>query len=233
MERLRFDFQGVLEGAKQSWPIALGVFTYGVVFGILARGAGLDLLSAMSMSAFVFAGASQFVVLDLWGPELAVGTIIITTVAVNMRHVLMSAALQPWFSRLSPLQAYGCLFFMNDESWALTLGHLSRNGNNGAFLLGSGLLVFVSWLAATFLGRVAVSALADPSEWGLDFAFTAVFIALLIGLRRGRRDILPWLVAAGAAVAASQLLPGKWYILIGGLLGSLASVLVQGGSENE
>jgi predicted branched-subunit amino acid permease len=51
--------------------------------------------------------------------------------------------------------------------------------------------------------------------------FTAVFTALLVGLWKGKTDLLPWAVAAGVAVAAAQWLPGKWYILLGGLAGSL------------
>ena len=56
----------------------------------------------------------------------------------------------------------------------------------------------------------------------LDFAFIAVFLALLVSLWRGIGDLLPWLVAGGVAVAASLLVPGKWYIILGGLAGSLA-----------
>lgn len=68
-------------------------------------------------------------------------------------------------------------------------------------------------------------ALNDPSQWGLDFVFTAMFLALLVGLWKGKADLLPWIVAALAAVAAAHWLPGKWYILLGGVAGSLAGVV--------
>lgn len=233
MPVVRFDRAGLLEGARESWPIALGVFTYGLVFGALARQAGLGAIGALSMSAFVFAGASQFVALDLWGPDLPFAGLFVTTLAVNLRHVLMGAALGPWFSRLTPMQAYGSLFFMNDESWALTLSRCGRDGGpvNGAYLLGSGLVVYAAWLSATLLGRLAAAGLGDPARYGLDFAFTAVFLALLTGLRRGRADILPWGLAALAAVLCAHVLPGKWYILVGGLLGSSAAALLRRGPE--
>lgn len=224
---VRFDRRGLLEGARESWPIALGVFTYGLVFGLLARQAGLGAAGALSMSAFVFAGASQFVALGLWGPDLPFTGIVVTTLVVNLRHVLMGAALGPWFSRLTPLQAYGSLFFMNDESWALTLSRAGRGGEiNGAYLLGSGLTVYAAWLSATLAGRLAVAGLDDPARWGLDFAFTAVFLSLLLGLRRGRSDLLPWLVAAAVSYFTSRTLPGKWHILAGALAGSLAAALI-------
>jgi len=64
-------------------------------------------------------------------------------------------------------------------------------------------------------------AIGDPTRLGLDFAFTAVFIALLAGLWRGKGDLLPWIVAAAVAIAGAHLLPGKWYILLGAVAGSL------------
>ena len=225
MSRVSFDAAGLLRGARESWPIALGVFTYGLVFGVLSRQAGLGAGGALSMSAFVFAGASQFVALDLWGPDLPYAGLILTTLAVNLRHVLMGAALGPWFSRLTPLQAYGSLFFMNDESWALTLARCGRadGGADGAYLLGSGLVVYAAWLSSTALGHLAVSGLGDPARYGLDFAFVAVFLCLLTGLRKGRQDILPWTLAAVVAVLTARYAPGKWYILAGALAGSLAA----------
>lgn len=223
---VRFDRRGLLEGARESWPVALGVFTYGLVFGLLARQAGLSAAGALSMSAFVFAGASQFVALGLWGPDLPFTGIVVTTLVVNLRHVLMGAALGPWFSRLSPLQAYGSLFFMTDESWALTLSRAARREEfNAAYLLGSGLTVYAAWVCSTLAGRLAVAGLGDPARYGLDFAFTAVFLCLLLGLRRGRADLLPWMTAAGVSFLATSFVPGKWHILAGALAGSLVAAL--------
>ena len=58
--------------------------------------------------------------------------------------------------------------------------------------------------------------LQDPARYGLDFAFTAVFLTLLVSLWKGRRTFYPW-----AAVAAHELLPGVWYIALGGVAGTL------------
>jgi predicted branched-subunit amino acid permease len=52
-----------------------------------------------------------------------------------------------------------------------------------------------------------------------------MFLALLVGLWKGKADLLPWIVAALVAVAAAHWLPGKWYILLGGVAGSLAGVV--------
>lgn len=126
---------------------------------------------------------------------------------------MVRAALRP--------EAYGSAFFLSDESWALAMREYRAGGRDAAFLLGSGLVLFVAWLSATAFGQVAGAVVRNPAAWGLDSAFTAVFGALLVGLWRGRGDQAPWLVAAGVAVAADRLLPGQWYILVGGLAGSV------------
>jgi 4-azaleucine resistance transporter AzlC len=227
-EHVTFDLAGARAGARRSIPIALSIFVYGLVFGVLARQAGLSIIECLLMSGLVFAGASQFVALGLWISPLPVVTIILTTLIVNLRHLLMGAALRPWLSRLPATRAYGTLFFLNDESWALTMGEFARGGRNAAFLLGSGLAAFAAWSGATLVGRTAGSALQDPARWGLDFAFTAVFIALLVGLWKGKSDLLPWAVATIVAVITARWLPGKWYILLGGLAGSLAGAVQDG-----
>jgi 4-azaleucine resistance transporter AzlC len=224
-ERLAFTRGGALRGARRALPLVVSVFAVGVVYGVLARQAGLNLAEAMLMSAFVFAGASQFVALSLWALPLPVIAIVLTTLIVNLRHLLMGAALRPWFRRLSAPRAYGSVYFMVDESWALTMGELASGGEDGAFLLGAGLALFGSWLAATLVGVTLGGVLRDPTSFGLDFAFTAAFIALLAGMWKGRSNLLPWATAAAVALTAAHWLPGKWYILLGGLAGSLVGAL--------
>lgn len=218
---ITFDRAGIIEGFRQTLPIAVGAFIYGVVFGVLAGQASLSLLEALLMSTFVFAGASQLTAIGIWATPLPVTTLILTTLIVNLRHIIMGAALYPWFSRLPRLPRYLSLFFLTDESWALTIGQFNRGKRNGAFLLGSGLALLLAWVSSTGLGRIAGNFLPDPNRWGFGFAFTAVFLTLLVGMWQGRSSWRPWLAAALVAIAANQFLPGQWYILLGGLAGSL------------
>jgi predicted branched-subunit amino acid permease len=82
--------------------------------------------------------------------------------------------------------------------------------------------LIAAWSLGTLAGHAASAALISPEALALDFAFTAVFSAIAAGLWRGRGDLLPWLVSAGAALAASSLIGGKWYIVIGGVAGAVA-----------
>lgn len=225
-ERATFTLAGLMRGARRALPVAIGVFTVGLVFGVLARQARLSVVEATLMSVMVYAGASQFVALSLWLiTPFPVITIILTTFVVNLRHLLMGASLRPWFSRIPRVAAYCSLFFMVDESWALTMGEYSSGRRDAAFLLGSGGLLFLAWVASTVAGQIAGASIQNPARWGLDFAFTAVFIALLAGMWRGRSQLLPWVVAAGTALAAYHWLPGEWYIVLGGLAGSLTGAI--------
>lgn len=221
-----------LLGARLFVPVALSIAAYGVVWGVLARQAGLSITEVVLMSTLVFAGASQFVALELWSPTaLPVGAIVVATAIVNLRMLLMTATLRPLTSDIDKPRALLGMHFVTDESWALTMTEMARGRGSFAFLLGAGALAWVAWLTATLGGRLLGSVIGDPARYGLDFAFTATFIALLLGMWKGKSDLLPWLVAALAAIAAAQLLPGNWYIIIGGLLGSLAGALAERGKD--
>lgn len=226
--RITFTLAGALAGARRCAPIAISGCGIGLVFGTLAGQAGLGAAEAALMSALVFSGAAQFVVLGLWAAPLPVATIVLATLVVGLRHVLMGAALAPVFSKLPRLKAYGSVFVMADENWALTMGEFAKGRRDAAFLVGGGLLDVLAWTGSTFVGGALGGVVEDPSRWGLDFAFTAVFLALIAGMWNGKSDFLPWTVAAAVAVAAQHWLPGQWYILLGGLAGSFAGVVRRG-----
>ncbi|HEX8220832.1 MAG TPA: AzlC family ABC transporter permease [Chloroflexia bacterium] len=223
-EQVTFTRRGLVQGAVKMLPIALVDVPFAIVLGVLARQAGLSTLEIMLMSMLVFAGASQLIAVGLWASPVPVLTIVLTTLIVNVRHLLMGAALRPWFSRLGPLKTYASAHFITDESWALAMREFKNGGRDAAFLLGGGLALFVLWVGGTGIGHLLGAGISaqDLITWGLDFVVTAVFVALAVSLWRGKADLLPWIVAAGVSFGAYLLLPGtRWYILLGGLAGSI------------
>jgi 4-azaleucine resistance transporter AzlC len=219
-----FSAAGVRTGFVRALPVALGVGGYGVVFGVLARDAGLAVTTAVAMSATVLAGAAQLVAVGVWDHPVPVVAVVGATLVVNLRYLLMGAALRPWLARLSPGRAYASLFFMADENWALTVEDLRSGSGRGAFLLGSGLAIWVCWVAATAVGAVAGGAVGRPEAYGLDFVLTAIFAALLVEFWDGRSRLAPWLAAAAAALVVDAAVPGRWDVLAGGLAASLTEV---------
>lgn len=211
-------------GALQTIPVALSVLAYGMVYGLLAREADMTLLEAALSSGLVYAGSAQFVALDMWTHPLPVMALIVTTLIVNLRHILMGASLAPWMQGIPPRTSCGLLFFLVDESWALTIGALNKKTADMGFLLGCGIVLWFTWMGATLSGYLLGAAIPSPEKFGLDFAFTAVFLALLAGLWRGSRDLPAWIVAGATALCAHHFIPGKWYIILGGLAGSLTGL---------
>ena len=197
------------------------------------------------MSGLVFAGASQFVAADLWTADaVPVGAIIIATLIVNLRLMLMSATLRPIFAGWPAWRAALATFFVSDESWALTMGEIDKRrgaipsswapvtptgdiSGTAAFLIGAGIATWIAWFGSTVIGRILGSGIDDPSRYGLDFAFTATFLALLLGSWKGRQDLVPWIVGGLVAVLVSRFVPGQWHILAGGLVGSFAGAVVE------
>lgn len=213
------------DGARDCLPAAVSVIAYGLVFGVLARQKGLTPLEVLTMSGLVYSGSAQFVALDLWTPPLPLWPLVLSTLIISLRYLLICASCRPLFAeaRLGP--ALAAIFLVSDENWAVTMSRPARERATAAHLLGGGVVVYLAWTLSGTAGCAVGALVADPAQWGLDFAFTATFLALLVGMWRGPADLLPWAVAAAASIAASIILPGKWYILVGGLAGSLSGVL--------
>ncbi len=215
-------------GAATSIPITLSVFAVGMVLGVLAAETGLTFMETFLFSALVFAGSAQFIALELWGTPLAIGTIVFTTLIVNLRHMLMGAALTPAISVWPKRYSLISLLFLADEIWAVALTRALRAELRPSFYFGLALPFYLTWIASTLTGHAIGRIIGDPSQFGADFAFTAVFLALLTGLWSGRTSILPWLTAAITALLIDTTWHGPWPILIGALSGTLVGVLQYG-----
>jgi 4-azaleucine resistance transporter AzlC len=223
--RVTFNRAGAISGVQQSIALLVECFLSGAVFGIMARQAGLRLTESVSMSGFVFAGTSQYAALDLWITPLPLLTIILTTLTINLRYIMMGAALQPWLKRLSTSQIYGSLIFMGDESWALAMREFASGGTNASLMIGSGISQSIVWVSSTAFGYIVSTSIINPAKWGIDFVFTAAFVAILSSMWKGKSDLIPWGVSAAVALIISFILPGKWYILAGGVAGSVVGYL--------
>jgi len=212
------------DGAIASLALVPSVFVYGTVFGGLAVQAGLRPLEVWGMSLLVFAGASQFIAVPMIAAGASPLAIVLTTYVVNMRHYLMAATLAPSFQAFPrgwlPVVAH----FVNDESFAVAVAR--RNPPEPWFFVGSAVAVSGSFLAGVAVGTQLGGLVADPARWGLDFAFPAVFLALVAVQLRRPAD---WVIAAAAgalAVGIALVLPGTWHIALAGFAVSTLAALV-------
>lgn len=193
----------------------------GLLWGTLAAGKGLTLFEALLMSTVVFAGAAQFVAIDMWQDPVPVLLLIVTAFVVNVRHVLMSASLSRHLNgiprALHPLVAY----LLVDESWALAERRAQKEPVTFAYFLGLAMPLGTLWIISSGVGALLGRSLGDPAAFGLDFAFSALFISILMGFWRGW-STAGVLAASGAVAAITHLLiEGPWYIVAGGIAGAL------------
>ncbi len=230
----RFTRGGVACGVQRTIPLGLGAITFGAAFGILARNSGLSDFGALLMSLVVYSGTAQILGIELWSAGASNWTIWSATALVSVRYVLLGFTMRDWFQGLPRTIIYPTLFLSADQSWALTHAEMSSGASSGAsgnthvatrdtgFFLGSNLTLAAGWMVGTAVGVIAGARIPDPSAWGLEFAATGAFIAILAGTYRGRGDIVPWLVAAVVALATERIVPGQWFVLAGALSGSIA-----------
>ncbi|OUE38000.1 branched-chain amino acid ABC transporter permease [Billgrantia desiderata SP1] len=222
----RLDLAGILVGIRRMAPLSLFVVIFGLAFGVAALSRGLSGLEAMLMSALVFAGASQFAALELWGPEIPLLPLIATTFAINARHLLMGAAIQPWLAHLPPGQRYGSLVLMSDSNWAMAVADRQRGETNVGMLVGGGIALWLTWLLGTLLGVIFGSGITEPERFGLDVIMGCFLLAMLVGGRRDLSMLVPWGAAALAALAAMAWLPPHSHVIVGALAGGLAGLMV-------
>jgi predicted branched-subunit amino acid permease len=123
------------------------------------------------------------------------------------------------------------MFLMVDEVWALAERRALHSSLTWPYYLGMGLPLIVIWVTSTVIGAVMGRGLGDPVAYGLDFAFSALFIAILAGFWKGPRTGAVLVAAAVAAAVAKLYVPGAWYIAIGGIAGVLAAVLTESGED--
>jgi predicted branched-subunit amino acid permease len=183
------------------------------------------------MSALNFAGAAQFVAVEIWTRPMTGAVILalaVVTGIVNMRFVLISASLRPWLGRMPARQTYPALAFLTEPGWLIALRYRAEGGGDVATLLGSGLAFWVIWVAGTAGGWLIGATVSDPQRYGLDLVMPVFFAVILVPLWRGVRAAVPWAVAGAAATAASLYLPGSWYLMVGAVAGAIA-----GGMQDE
>jgi predicted branched-subunit amino acid permease len=211
------------------------VLVYGLVFGALAAQAGLSLGETAAMNAIVYSGSAQFVALGIWAMPPPVAALTIATLLINFRFFLMATTMDAVLKGWSRPRALLAMFWVTDENWALTMAEGQRR-HWGAFFLGTGAMLYPAWFASGIIGHTLGTVVAEPERWGFDFAFTAVFLTLAVGLARRRRAPLVWVVSAAAAVLADRLLSDSILgssapVLVGGLAGALVAALKPGAPD--
>jgi 4-azaleucine resistance transporter AzlC len=216
-------------GVRDTLPLLLGAFPFGMIYGALAVTSGLSAAAAMAMSALVFAGASQFIAVGLVAAHTPVAIIVATTFVVNLRHMLYSATLLPHLKPLPQRWRIPLAFWLTDETFAVTIRRFQQNDPVGAkhwYQLGSSIAMYLNWQLWCAAGMVLGDHIPDASGWGLDVAMPVTFIGMIIPFVK-TRPMGVCVLTAGAAALLTLGLPYKLGILVSALVGIAAGMAAE------
>ncbi|KJR48197.1 branched-chain amino acid transporter [Desulfosporosinus sp. I2] len=209
------DKTGFIYGLRQSLTIVIGYAPVAITFGILATQFGLTFWEAGLMSFFVYAGASQFIGIEMIHQGATPLMIGLTTLIINIRHLLMSLSIVPFFPERTLPWSLGLAQGLTDETFVLNtkvLKEVVGEENRQRVMLGINLGAFSSWVIFTILGGLIGNWL--PVEFsGFQFALLALFIILTTS-SLSKQNYGTYLMAAVLAVVLKLLIPGKLYLIL-------------------
>ncbi|GAB4547295.1 MAG: AzlC family ABC transporter permease [Anaerolineales bacterium] len=216
------------DGVRAEFPLLVGVFPFGMIYGALALNAGLSAAAAQGMSSIVFAGSAQFVAAQLM-KESAPGFVIVLTIAVvNLRHMLYSASLAPYFKDLSLRWKILLSYFLTDEAYAPSAVHYQLKGVQAQthwFVLGAGFSLWFIWQVSAALGIFLGGAI--PDSWQLDFALPLTFLAMTIPALKNRAMVAA-ACSAGLVALVAYALPFKLGLILAALTGIFVGTFLEG-----
>jgi len=201
------------------------VFVWGITFGLMGRDAGLSALESTLMSALVYSGTAQAATVGGFAAGAGILAGMATVLMLNARYLLYGASLRPWLGECGPAQAYATLCFLGDANWAMATKANAEGERDAAFIFGSGVSMYLPWIAGTLSGAIAGNWIADPRTLGIDFLLVAFCAAMAMDLFKSRADLAPALTAALVAALLDRLAPSGWTLVAAGLAGGLAAWL--------
>jgi 4-azaleucine resistance transporter AzlC len=214
------------EGMKAALPIVLGYLPVGVAFGVLARKAGLTPLETGLMSFLVYAGASQFIAVEMISNGIFLVPIVLTTLFINLRHLLMSSTVSLYFTHPS-LRMMGLLSAqLTDESFAVAMADPSKISNRPRYLVALQMTSQLAWISGSVAGALFGSFI-NSSSYGIPFALPALFICLLVLQLRSRIHFWVMCLAGVFSLFFKELLPGNWYMIGAALVASIVGLFIE------
>jgi 4-azaleucine resistance transporter AzlC len=213
-------------GVINELPLLLGVFPFGMIYGVLALQALLPVAAAQAMSSIIFAGSAQFISTQLLAQGIPLVILVGTIFIVNLRHMLYSASIAPFTRHLSRPWKALLAYFLTDEAYVIAIAHYNEDTpleRKHWYFLGAGVTLWTGWQIATAAGIFLGAQV--PAAWSLDFALALTFIALVVPALKDRPAVVAAIVAGIIALIAYPL-PYKLGLIaaaFGGIISGLVS----------
>jgi 4-azaleucine resistance transporter AzlC len=210
------------EGAKAALPVVLGYLGIGFAAGVVERAAGMSYAEILLLSTVLYAGSAQFVVTSMLTLGSPAPAIVLTVFFLNVRHLLLSAALAPALRALPAWQNALLGLQLTDETFVVAS---SQARISAAWMAGLNLAAWSTWAVANLAGA-ALSAYAGDTR-ALAFALPSMFAGLLVLQLRLRPAWSAAIIAAAAGVAMHRLWPGPWAVVGATLLGASLGLAIE------
>lgn len=220
------------QGVKDCVPTLLGYLSIGFAAGVVQHTSGLSVLEITLMSLLLYAGSGQFIAAGLIAASHPVSAIIFTIFFVNLRHLLLSAAISPYFRHLSAWKNMIIGAQLTDETFGVAINKLpGEKQANFYWMLGLNITAYLNWFVANLAGAYFGKWIPNPEAYGLDFALPAMFIGLLVLQMISRKeyfvDILVALSAVFIVVIVNFLFSGSTSIIIATILGATIGMVIE------
>ena len=220
MKKLKIFKQGILD----ELPLQIGVFPFGVIYGVMAIESGLTTMQAFLMSSIIFGGASQIAFVQLISNTTPFGVIVTTVSAINSRHFLYSISMMEFLKNLSLKWRVILGYLLTDEAYAISIRRFINEPNTSFLhfhLLGTGITLFLSWQISTLTGVLLGGDL--PQFLDLQFIIPLTFIAIIIPMIRSISTFLVVISSAFSGLIFKNLDISFW-IIISGFIGVLVGI---------
>ena len=205
MKPQREQISALRDGAMASVPLLVGIVPWGIVAGVAMVSAGLTQAQAVAMSVLVFAGSAQLAVLPLLVAKAPLWVMYATALVVNLRYVIYSAVLAPYFEQLSKRWRALLSYITVDQTFALFVGKYAADAEKATrhwFFFGASLMMWTCWQTASLIGvlmpllqdrAIVCAALAGggvalaTAKWPLNLGLLAAIAAgVAVGLSVSR-----------------------------------------------
>ena len=201
-------------GVRDALPVVLGYLPLGLAFGVLARNYGLSVGQVAAMSSFIYSGSGQFVAIGMLKAGQAWLEIITAILLVNLRYLLLSASIAPFFRKISSSFLLAAAHGITDETYAVALGRFRNYKAQPAYVAGMFTTAYLAWVCGSVAGAAAGNLVGDTARFGLDFALTAMFISLLVFQLRDRPTLMVAVISGILSLAIRGVFQSNWNAVI-------------------
>jgi len=221
-------------GARAGLPVVLGYLGIGLAAGAVERAAGFSYAEVLLLSMVLYAGSAQFVLTSMVALASPLSAVVLTVFFVNVRHLLLSAALAPYFRTLPAWKNALLGLQLTDETFVVAAGRFAKRPPEGAaWMAGLNLAAYSTWALANLAGAVFSAQFAGSAAGTrvLGFALPCMFAGLLVlqlaAQSRLRTGLAVALFAAALGVAVQVAHPGPWSVILATLAGATLGLALE------